>query len=130
SAHTSIAILWDLAPLSWTFRVLCCPAFERNGGAIAERGVEPPLVVVADVTGEGVAEDTVAGKRHAARQFGLRRGKERLRACIVARASHARALSEPAPGDNGTERRAHVFRPAIAVEDEPRLSVHESTRRE
>src|SRR5262249_11944890 len=25
NAHTTIAILWDLAPLSWTFRVLCCP---------------------------------------------------------------------------------------------------------
>src|SRR5215510_2816072 len=80
--------------------------------------MQATLVVVADITREGAAEDSVTGKRGAARQFGLERVKERFRARVVTRTTHTRALSQAAPRDKGTEGSAHVFGPAIAVEDE------------
>jgi hypothetical protein len=52
--------------LSWTFRVLCYSVLERNGCAVAERGMQPAGVVILDVRAEGSTERRLRGKDHAA----------------------------------------------------------------
>jgi hypothetical protein len=92
----STAILSDLAARSRTFRVLYCPAFERNWGAIARCRVQPTLVLGADVPRERAAERGLGGKDHPTRQFDRERVKERLGVRIVTRPARTRGSFDAA----------------------------------
>jgi len=111
-------IAWDLAPLSWTFRVLCCPPFKRNRRAIAERRLQPALGVVPEVLRQRAPQCRLRREGDAARELDLERVNERFGARVVARAADARTLRPAMVGDERTEGRAHVLRAAIAVEDQ------------
>ena len=90
--------------------------------------MQPVLVVVAQIAGEGAAQRRLREKHDPARELRLQRVKEGLCPRVVARAPHTRTLGEPVARDEDAEGRAHVLGAAIAVEDQPALWAPASER--
>jgi len=81
--------------------------------------MQPVLVVVAQIAGEGAAQCRLREKHDPARELRLQRVKEGLCARVVARAPHTRTLGDAVARNEGAKDRAHVLGAAIAVEDQP-----------
>jgi len=80
--------------------------------------MQPPHVVVADVANERASKGKFREEHGSPRELRLQRVKERFGPRIVARSTHARALSKAVSSDEGAKRGSHVLGAAIAVENE------------